>query len=74
MTRDTNEELLFTMLFLGFRLLSASLEVVRVKARFPSPNGGAVEAVLAVEPRATLFALPSSDETLTSGSVFSGSF
>lgn len=75
MTRETKDELLLIILFLGFRLLSASFEVVKVSERFPSPNAGVVEdLVLAVEPNATLFALPLSDETLISGSVFSESF
>ena len=46
-TRETNEELLFTILFFGFRRLEPwpSRERVIVSARFPSPNGG----LLAIE-------------------------
>lgn len=46
MTRETKEELLLTMLFLGLRFLVGSLEsfvLTRANAGFPSPKAGVWE-------------------------------
>lgn len=42
MTRETNEELLLMMLFLGFRFFEGSFTGGAAKALFPSPKGRAV--------------------------------
>lgn len=49
MTLETKEELLFTMLFLGFRRFNASFPRLGVKAVLPSPKGGAVVEGMLVE-------------------------
>lgn len=52
-TRDTNEELLLTILFLGFRFLDGSLEslvLITASAGFPSPNVGENDAKDVVVP------------------------
>lgn len=41
MTRETNEELLLTMLFFGFRLFGPSFTGRAASAGLPSPNAGA---------------------------------
>lgn len=43
MTREINDELLFVMLFFGFRFFPASFGFVCVSSVFPSPNAGALE-------------------------------
>ena len=72
MTRETKEELLLTMLFFGFLLLSTvlSLEIVCDRATFPSPNAGTEDLVLVIEP----FSLAVSERTWTPPSTSFTSF
>ena len=75
MTRDTNDELLLTMLFFGFLLLTLSLGLVSVRAAFPSPKAGAVDdLVLALDSLLTLLLLVLSIEIRGSLLASSGSF
>ena len=50
MTREMNEELLLTILFLGFRRFERPLLVVNVKSILPCPNAGVASSSEPVVP------------------------
>jgi hypothetical protein len=65
MTRDTKDELLLIMLFLGFRFFSPSLTGAGTSAGFPSPKGGAVTICFEMKVGVLLRGLTQTSETLT---------